>query len=365
MSLRRTMAMSLGNMLPLDSVQSTPMVAYALRRLKISYTGALIKVINSAQNVTGDVQYNSNNEIGLNSNVTIVTSTNPSFTVGQNYSLSTFAGGNTVSVIAWYDQGPQQRHLVVNTTPPLLLDNTGAFKLVDGKPCVYNPSGSTSQLFCWGTGAFYFNSPTGQITFAKHTSTTKNITANGIGLWGAGNLRDSPGCTSYGGDYMFSVAVKDGVTGLPSSHIGITNRYFKNIGAGCIAVSSVQRGLALGNSDLYPSTAGRLTTITDKYIYPTSGGQSQFTLHVNGNLDGFFNYPYATTASYYFPKPTLNDTLSSPPTISNSSYFFMFPNDSGLDVSFQELIIFDGQNNFSERSAIETNMGKYFTIPIG
>jgi hypothetical protein len=375
MSLRRSMLFSLGGALPLDSVYSTALFAYGLRKLRNAYTGACLRVRNSV-GALGDLAFDSNGEVSTSSIVTITTA-GTGFTLSSTHTLSAFANGGNVTVHTWYDQSTRNRHITQSTvsSQPFLMQN-GNFRLVDGKPSIFFPN-ILGRLQYTGACADYYNlvNNLGSLTIVKYVSTSVNFPTNQISLYGVANFTTdsssvSPtNCTTYTAFHAFGIPNQQ----ASSSWLGFGSRTFPNYAESCgssfpacAAHPIIGIGASISNTNIHDGSAGRIISITDRNANRT------MSTYVNGSLDFTRNYQCSLIR---FP---IVDRVS-PTSTTNLSFFFIGnPNPRGydnngnlatcggdeIDYSFQEFIAFDGTYNHIERSVIEQNMGRYYNITV-
>ena len=365
MSLRRSMLFSLGGALPLDSVYSTALFAYGLRKLRNAYTGACLRVRNSV-GALGDLAFDSNGEVSTSSIVTITTA-GTGFTLSSTHTLSAFANGGDVTVHTWYDQSGGGRNITQSTTSsqPFLMQS-GSFRLVDSKPSIFFPY-TTRQLRYTGACADYYNlvNNLGSLTIVKYASTNINFDSNQISLWGISNFTtDSSSvpatdCTSAAAFYTFGIPNQQSTT----KYFGFASRTTPNVVEtcgvtypACAAHPIIGIGTTMSNTDVHDGSGGRIISVAD------SNASKSMSTYINGSFN--FSKGYQCSLVRF---PLINRV-----GISQSSFFFIgnanassLPLTGGgpdIDYSFQEFIAFDGTYNHIERSVIEQNMGRYYNI---
>jgi hypothetical protein len=118
--------------LPLDAAPGAKL-AYGLRRLSSTYSGALIKVRRSSDNQTQDIGFDSDGDLDIQS-------------------LLTFAGTGNAYVDTWYDQSGNVRHLTPNngwSGEPRIV-NAGVLDRQNHAPAMYFMG--TQALYNGGVG---------------------------------------------------------------------------------------------------------------------------------------------------------------------------------------------------------------------
>ena len=370
MSLRRSMIFSLGGLPPLDEVgatSSTALLALGLRKLSRSYTGNALQVRNNVGAI-GNLAFDSNDEVSASSIVTI-TAGGTGFTVGSTHNLTAFASGGNVTVRIWYDQSGNNRHIsqsTVGNQPYLMLN--GNFVQVNNKVSLFTNSEVRYFVNTSGDFNFWYYSQGGSMLITKSNSQFPL----------AQNLRGRY-CGASGGWWGFRVSTQTPAEDNNNYYITAYNRFrteeytlncsdptdqtFYLIGDASTGVIeprffNVQRTNFFNNSSgsiityLDNNTAVKTdaTTfrigISEQAGIPTPG--SFMRAYLNGTASSQFNYV----------QPRVNVTLTSlfmfnPATTS-------YPNPEKM----QELILFGAQNNFSERSIVEKNMGRYYNVTV-
>lgn len=117
--------------------------AYSVRRLSGSYNGALMEVRRtvSAVTVTADVAYDSNNELSLDSLITVTSGSSSATNLGEFVGASGYSdpdslgGGQDAFVRTWYDQSGNSLDFVQTTTAnqPQII-SSGSLITANGKP---------------------------------------------------------------------------------------------------------------------------------------------------------------------------------------------------------------------------------------
>lgn len=125
-------------------------VAFSVRKLSTAYSGPVMRVRRASDDAIGDVAFDSNNEFGTTSVVTITNVGTPGYSLGSTVSLATFSATTDVYVTTWYDQSGNANNLVENNAlnqPKIVVG--GALQTENGRPFVrfYGvTSGAFNQL---------------------------------------------------------------------------------------------------------------------------------------------------------------------------------------------------------------------------
>lgn len=400
MSLRRSMIFSLGSAPPLDQVTTTAFVAYGLRRLRGSYTGAALRVINTTNNAQGDISFDSNDEISLNSLIKITTVGTSGLTLNQSYPLSTFAGSSDIRVVTWYDQSGNDRNITQSTAANrFFLMQAGNFNLVDNKPSLFKPRTFLGALTFTGAFASYYNlvDTYGPLNIVKYTANILGMgidfpsgryyfEANQITLWGTSNYTTDSvsvtNCTESAGYYLFGIGNKNAAIHLSFAGRSTPNVTENNtcsptvVPSGPCDARSYLDGLGgiLATGEIHNASngaVGRIVSTTDRFTGINATGQNGgITSYFNGTLIG---YKGQTCGKNRWPfidrvgvsQPT-NFTIGSVAanTLRNSNNILLGGNASQIDFAFQEFIAFTGAGQHAERVIIERNMGRYYNINV-
>lgn len=371
MSIRRSMLFSLGGALPLDQVESSALFGFGLRKLRKAYSGYCLRVRNSVGAI-GDLDFDSNDEVSLSSNV-VITTGGTGFTVGSNYTLTQFANGGTVTVVTWYDQSPTARHITqAVVSNQLYLLESGAFRLFDNKPCLYSPTNHTGWLRYSGNCADYYNlvNNLGSLTIVKHSSSSVVFNTNQINLWGVYNFTTdsssipATNCTSDIGYYSFGVPCKSTTSFKP---LGFSSRTSPNNSETCVDILGnsitygpcsahpiIGIGAQLSNVNVYDGTSKIISLADDN-------GNRVLTSYINSVARGTRTYSCSLVR---FPMIDRANSIFQIGSNQNSA----LPNTGGatdIDYTFQEFIAFDGSAYHNERTTIENNMSVYYNINLG
>jgi hypothetical protein len=398
------MIFSLGSAPPLDQVTTTAYVAYGLRKLRNSYTGAVLRIINSV-NAQGDLSFDSNGEVSASSIVTITTA-GTGFTLNSTYNLAAFANGGNVRVVTWYDQSGNGRHVTQSTAANrLFLMLSGNFNLVDNKPSLFKPRGFLGALTFTGAFASYYNlvDTYGPLNIVKYTA---NVTgsgfdfpngqyffkANQITLWGTQNyITDSsphPPCTTTGalsaGYYLFGIGNQTASITFSFAARSAANVVETQVCSGgstvtapaCTARSYLDGlGGTLAPGSIHNAssgTVGRIISTTDRFTginasSPNGGITSYFngtSVNYKGQVCGKNRWPFIDRIEVSQPTTfTIGSVLANTLRDSNTGEL-EGGNAADIDFAFQELIAFNGTGQHTERSIIEKNMGRYYNINV-
>jgi hypothetical protein len=362
------MLFSLGGALPLDSVYSTALFAYGLRKLRNAYTGACLKVRNNVS-ARGDLAFDANGEISTSSVVTI-TNAGAGFTVGVGYSLSSFANSGDVTVETWYDQSGGGRHITQSTasTQPFLMQS-GNFRLVDNKPSIFFPY-TTRQLRYTGACADYYNlvNNLGSLTIVKYASTSVEFSSNQITLWGISNFTtdsssvSATDCSSAGAFYTFGIPNQQATT----KYFGFGSRTTPNVVEACVSVSYpacaahplIGIGTSMSNTDVHDGNGGRIISVTD------SNASRSMSMYINGSFSFSKGYQCDLVRFPLIDRVGISQSSFFSIGTSNASSLPLTGGGPDIDYSFQEFIAFDGTYNHIERPVIEQNMGRYYNITV-
>ena len=396
MSLRRSMIFTLGGALPLDEVGTTAYVAYGLRKLKNSYTGPALRIINSV-NAQGDLYFDSNDEISVSSNVTIITA-GSGFNVGTEHTLTAFANSGDVRVVTWYDQSGNDRPVTQSTAADrFFLMQGGSFRLIDNKPSIFKPktykgllrfSGGTSNGF-----ATHYNlvSTYGPVHIVKYTADVSGIganypggnyffAANSIPLWGSGGyFTDSSSVsppvansTSTGGYYYFGIGNQGNSVNL-SIAARSTPVAVELGGVGCslnYTTTQARPYVALGgtivNTSTHNGSGGRIVSVVDRFVSTSAPSPNKgVSVYFNGSLNS-----YRAQECSMDRWPLINASNNSFQIGNNASEAYGSGGEllgggaDMIDFAFQEFITFNGTGQHVERNIIERNMGRYYNITI-
>ena len=148
--------------LPLQSLSAS--AAYSLRRTRLGYTGALVRVRRSSDNLEADIGYTAFGDL-------------------DTVALLAHTGANSGFVVTWYDQSGNARHATQSTAgvQPRIVD-AGAVEIKNGRPAV-RAHINTSMLplfkFAAPSTAWSFN----YVASRDNTGSNNN---NVIGMDGAG-----------------------------------------------------------------------------------------------------------------------------------------------------------------------------------
>jgi len=115
MTRRFTQVGSFASFVGLLDLYPSATVAYSTRRLRVAYTGPLMRVRNGSNNAEGDLAYDSNNEISANSIITITAVGSSGYSIGQTMAFSTFYSGASVFLTRWYDQSGNNNNATQTT----------------------------------------------------------------------------------------------------------------------------------------------------------------------------------------------------------------------------------------------------------
>jgi hypothetical protein len=392
------MIFTLGGALPLDEVSTTAYVAYGLRKLRNAYTGAGLRVINTANNAQGDISFDGNDEISLNSLIKITTVGTSGLTLNQFYSLSTFAGSSDVRVVTWYDQSGNDRHVTQSTAADrFFLMQGGSFRLIDNKPSIFKPktykgllrfSGGTSNGF-----ATHYNliSTYGPVHIVKYTADVSGsgtnypggnyfFAANSIPLWGSGGyITDSSSVsppvansTSTGGYYYFGIGNQGNSVNL-SIAARSTPVAAELGGIGCslnYTTTQARPYVALGGTIVSTSThngsGGRIVSIVDRFVSTSAPSPNKgVSVYFNGSFNS-----YRAQECSMDRWPLINASNNSFQIGNNASEAYGSGGEllgggaDMVDFAFQEFITFNGTGQHAERTIIERNMGRYYNITV-
>ena len=365
MSLRRSMIFSLGDALPLDQVDSTALVAYGLRKLRTTYSGPCLRITNNVGAI-GDLAFDNTNEISTSSIVS-VTTTGGSFTSGFTYTLSAFANGGDVTVRTWYDQSGNSRDISQTTTgsqPYLML--SGSFTNVDGKPSIFTNNTlrffRNTYTYTTGTSAskFWYYAQDGSVLIAKSNAEyilaqtaymTDCGSGGGVMWWGYRNIY-----SSSISQYIATIYQRFRKT--YESPANCSNTYY-TVGVGSVD-GDIEPQLFIYTNN--PFTNNYITSFVDNntatrlndYTYQIGATENAGTAPVGAYEKVFINGSEKTQFNYVRPRTNIGPL----------NLFIFNTSASGYNEKIQEVILFDGQNNFSERSVIEKNMGKYYNVTI-
>ena len=117
--------------------------AYSLRKLRTAYTGSAVRVRVSTSGAEGDVSFDVNNTISASSTVTVTAVGTSGLSIGQQVTFSTFwnAGGSNQNgfVTTWYDQSGNANNALQTTqaNQPQIV-SSGVVVLENGKPAILN-----------------------------------------------------------------------------------------------------------------------------------------------------------------------------------------------------------------------------------
>jgi hypothetical protein len=393
------MIFSLGSAPPLDQVTTTAFVAYGLRRLRGSYTGPALRVINSA-NAQGDLYFDSNDEVSASSNITITTA-GTGFTLGSSYNLTAFASGGNVRVVTWYDQSGNDRHVTQSTAANrLFLMQTGSFNLVDNKPSLFKPRTFLGALTFTGAFAQYYNlvDTYGPLNIVKYTANILGtgtdfpsgkyyFEANQITLWGTQNYTtdSSPGtnCPDTSGYYLFGIGNKNAAITFSFAARSTPNVTENNTCSPSVVPSTACNtrtyldglGGTLAPGDIHNASSGivgRIISTTDKFTgidasFPNGGITSYF----NGTYVGYKGqtcsknrWPFIDRVGVSQPTTFTIGSVANNTARSSTTGYLTGGNAADIDFAFQEFIAFTGAGQHVERVIIERNMGRYYNINV-
>jgi len=368
MSLRRSMIFSLGGATPLDEVGATSsntLVAYGLRKLSNNYSGSVLRVRNSVGAI-GDLAFDSSNEVSTSSVVTITTAAG-SFSLNSTHALSAFANGGNVTVQTWYDQSGNSRDISQATPgsqPYLML--SGAFSLVDNKPCVFtnNQTRFFRNTYTYEVGSspskFWYYAIGGSVLISKSNSEyplfqTSNMTdcgsGGGIMWWGYRNFYNTLTTQFYPSTYQRFRKTYE-------SSANCTNTYYL-ISSGGIPDGDIAPQMGVYNNSPYTNNYivsfvdNNTATRLNDYTYQIGVIENAGTPPVGAYQRAFINGSPQIQLNYGRPRTNI-----APLNLT------MFNTTSVYNEKMQELILLNGQNNFSERNIIEKNMGRYYNINV-
>ncbi len=370
MSLRRSMIFSLGGLPPLDEVgatSSTALLALGLRKLSRSYTGNALQVRNSV-GALGNLAFDSNDEVSASSIVTI-TAAGTGFTVGSSYPLTAFANGGNVTVRIWYDQSGNNRHLsqsTVGNQPYLMLN--GNFVQVNNKVSLF----TNSELR-------FFRNTSGDLNFWYYSDGGSMLITKSNSEFPLAQIVKGRKCTLFNLWWGFRVTTEIPQTDNNNYYITAYNRYRTaeynpNLSCGIQPdqtyyligdppVGSIEpRFFNVQRTDFFNNSSGSIITYLDKNTAAKTDATT-FTIGPNeqaGNptagsfMRAYLNGTASSQFNYIGPRVNVNPI----------SLFIFNPEASSNPQKMQELILFGAQNNFSERSIVEKNMGRYYNINI-
>jgi len=369
MSLRRSMIFTLGGLPPLDEVNatsSTTLLALGLRKLSRSYTGNALQVRNSVGAI-GNLAFDSNDEVSASSIVTITTA-GTGFTLNSTHNLTAFASGGNVTVRTWYDQSGNSRNIQQTTVAnqPYLMLN-GNFVLVNNKVSLFTNSELRFFRNTSGDLNFWYYAEGGSMLITKSNSefplaqiVTGRNCGNTVLWWGFRVSTEIPNTDNN--NYYITAYNRYRVVEYTLNCSDPDQTYYL---IGDPPIGSIEpRFFNVQRTDFFNNSSGSIITYLDNNT-ATKTNSTTFTIGSNeqaGNpTEGSFMRAYLNgTASNQFnyikPRANVNPTSLFMFRPSSTSY----PNPQKM----QELILFGAQNNFSERSIVEKNMGRYYNVNV-
>jgi trimeric autotransporter adhesin len=149
--------------LPLESLSAT--AAYSLRRTRLGYTGALVRVRRSSDNLEADIGYTAFGDL-------------------DTAALLAHTGANSGFIVTWYDQSGNARHATQSTAAvqPRIV-NAGAVETKNGRPAIRSHI-NTAMLPAWKfaapSTAFSFNAVASRDTAGVNSNDALGLDGTGF-----------------------------------------------------------------------------------------------------------------------------------------------------------------------------------------